>query len=102
MCYSLLNYFFPNPEFIAFATLFIPHLARFPIKLPVCLFFCLWFLWLFTILLAFFVSLMEQTLLYFLTFLGPIVLVHLIVTFKARFFLLTLSYLASNDVRFGN
>ena len=95
MFLSCVNYFFASPEFIAFAPAFIPHLARFPSKLPpVCAFFRLCFLYLLTILLATFcVADGANLTFFFLTtlFLGPIVRVRLIVTFAGKFFGLTLS-----------
>ena len=98
--------FFPNTEFIAFAPIFIPHLARFPIKLPlVCaFFFCLCLLYFFTFFLAIFcVAEGAKLTVFFLTtlFLGPIVCVRLIVTFASKYFWLTLSNFVRNDVTLG-
>ena len=52
--FNALDYFFPNPEFIAFEPIFIPNLAKFPSILPPVSAFLRfpWFLYFLTILLA--------------------------------------------------
>ena len=104
---ALIDYFFPNPEFIAFEPIFIPNLARFPSMLPsVCVFLLFaWFLYFLTILLATLCVVHGANLTFvFLIrlFLGAVVLVCVVVTLEAKFFLLTLSYLTRNDEPFGN
>ena len=104
---ALINYFFSNPEFIAFEPTFVPNLAKFPSILPpVCAFLPFpWFLCFLTILLATPCVVDAANLTFFFlicVFLGPVVPVHLIVTFEGKFFLPTLSYLPRNNVPFGN
>ena len=73
---------------------------------PVCAFLLFpWFLYFLIILLATLCVVDGENLTFFFLiclFLGQIVIVRLIVTFEGKFFLLTVSYLARNDVPFGN
>ena len=70
--YTLINYFFSNPEFIAFEPTFVPNLAKFPSILPpVCAFLPFpRFLYFLTILLATLCVVDGENLTFFLSYLS--------------------------------